>query len=46
MESVRSYGEVVRMLRDEGKIIPKKTDWSVVRKYKEHGMLSHLPGSG
>ena len=46
MESVRSYGEVVRMLRDEGKIIPKKTGWSVVRKYKEHGMLSHLPGSG
>jgi transposase len=34
------------MLRDEGKIIPKKTDWSVVRKYKEHGMLSRLPGSG
>jgi hypothetical protein len=26
LESVRSYGEVVRMLRDEGKIV-----WSVVR---------------
>ena len=46
LESVRSYGEVVRMLRDEGKIVPKKTVWSVVRKYKEHGMLSRLPGSG
>ena len=33
LQLVHSSGEVVHMLRDKGKIIPKKTVWSVVRKY-------------
>ena len=36
----------MRLLRHEGKIVPKKTVWTVVKKYEEHRTIGRLAGSG
>ena len=36
-----SYGRIVKVLK-----VPKKTFWTTISKYKAHGTLSRLPGSG
>ena len=41
-----SYGDIERVLRHEGKIVPKKTIWAIIKKYKEHGTIGRLAGSG
>jgi transposase len=41
-----SYGNVVHVLAAEGLRVPKQTVWATVQKYKKHGTISRLPGSG
>ena len=41
-----SYGRIAKVLAAEGLKVPKKTIWITISKYKAHGTLSHLPGSG
>ena len=41
-----SYGDIECVLRHEKKIIPKKTIWAIIKKYKEYGMIGRLAGSG
>ena len=41
-----SYGNVVRVLKAEGLVVPKKTVWKTIQKYKTHGTICRLPGSG
>ena len=41
-----SYGNVVNVLRAEGIVVPKKAVWETIQKYKTHGTITHLPGSG
>ena len=41
-----SYGDIERVLRHEAKIVPKKTIWAIIKKYKEHGTIGRLAGSG
>ena len=38
-----SYGDIEHVLRYEGKTVPKKT---IIKKYKEHGTIGRLAGSG
>jgi len=37
---------VAKVLAAEGYIISKQAVWATIRKYKMHGTLSRLPGSG
>ena len=41
-----SYGNVAIVLPAEGFRVPKRTVWATIQKYKTHGTISHLPGSG
>ena len=41
-----SYGNIARILAAEGYIVPKETVWATIKKYKDHGTLCRLPGSG
>ena len=41
-----SYGNVVNVLRAEGIVVPKKTGWETIQKYKIHRTITRLPGSG
>ena len=41
-----SYGDIECVLRHEGKIVLKKTIWAIIKKYKEHGTIGRLAGSG
>ena len=41
-----SYGRLAKVLAAEGLKVPKKTIWTTISKYKAHGTLSRLPGSG
>ena len=41
-----SFGQLSHILRLEGLDISKRTIWNVVRKYKAHGTLKRLEGSG
>ena len=41
-----SYEKIAKVLAAEGLKVPKKTIWITISKYKAHGTLSHLPGSG
>ena len=41
-----SYGRIAKVLAAEGLKKPKKTIWTTISKYKAHGTLSRLPGSG
>ena len=41
-----SYRDIERVLRHKGKIVPKKTIWAIIKKYKEHGTIGRLAGSG
>ena len=40
------YANVTKVLAAEGYIVSKQTVWATIRKYKMHGTLSRLPGSG
>ena len=40
------YANLDKVLTAEGCIVPKQTVWATIRKYKLHGTLSLLPGSG
>ena len=37
---------MVKVLTAEGLKVPKKTIWVTIKKHKEQGTISHLPGSG
>ena len=41
-----SYGNVAKVLTVEGFQVPKQTVWATIQKYKRHGTISRLPGSG
>ena len=41
-----SYGNVANVLTAEGFRLPKQTMWVTIQKYKRHGTISRLPGSG
>ena len=41
-----SYGAVTKVLVAEGYRVSKQAVWATIRKYKTHGTLSRLPGSG
>ena len=41
-----SYGNVSQVLATEGFCVSKKAVWTTIQKYKEHGTISRLPGSG
>ena len=41
-----SYGRLAKVLAAEGLKVLKKTIWTTISKYKAHGTLSPLPGSG
>ena len=41
-----SYGNIVEVLKAEGLKVPKKTVWKTIQKYKSHGTIYRLPGSG
>ena len=41
-----SYGNVAKVLATEGFRVPKRTVWVTIQKYKTHGTISRLPGSG
>ena len=41
-----SYANVAKVLAAEGYIVSKQTVWATITKYKTHGTLSRLPGSG
>ena len=41
-----SYGNVAKVLAAEGFRVPKRTVWVTIQKYKTHGTISRLPGSG
>ena len=41
-----SYGNIANILAAEGLKVPKKTVWATIKRYKEHGMIHRLPGSG
>ena len=41
-----SCGNIARVLAAEGYRVPKQTVWATTKKYKDHGTLSRLPGSG
>ena len=39
-----SYGDIERVLRHEGKIVPKKAIWAIIKKYKEQGTIDVWQG--
>ena len=41
-----SYRYIAKVLKTEGMVVPPKTIWKTIQKYKTHGMFTHLPGSG
>ena len=41
-----SYGVLAQVLAAEGFPVSKKAVWATIKKYKEHGTISRLPGSG
>ena len=41
-----SYGVLAQVLAAEGFRVSKKAVWATIKKYKEHGTISRLPGSG
>ena len=41
-----SYSNIARVLAAEGYRVPKQTVWATIKKYKDHGTLCCLPGSG
>ena len=41
-----SYSNVVSALQEEGIKVSKRAVWLTVKKYREHGTISRLPGSG
>ena len=41
-----SYGNMTKVLATEGFRVSKRMVWATIQKYKTHGMISHLPGSG
>ena len=41
-----SYGNITRVLAAEELKVHKRTVWVTIKRYKEHGMISCLPGSG
>ena len=40
------YGNSTQVLATEGLWVPKQTVWATIQKYKGHGTISCLPGSG
>ena len=41
-----SYGSIVTTLEAEDRKLSKKAAWTTIIKYKAHGTISRLPGSG
>ena len=41
-----SYGNIAHVLAAEGLKVRKKMVWATIKRYKEHGTISRLPGSG
>jgi transposase/Fe2+ or Zn2+ uptake regulation protein len=46
LEHKFSYNNVVSALQEEGIKVSKRAVWLTVKKYREHGTISRLPGSG
>ena len=40
------YSHMAKVLAADGFWVPKQMVWAIKQKYKTHGTISHLPGSG
>ena len=41
-----SHLNIAKVLAAEGYWVPRQTVWATIKRYKNHGTLCHLPGSG
>ena len=41
-----SHGNIAKVLAAEGYRVPRQTVWATIKRYKDHGTLCRLPGSG